>query len=401
MKTLLVVVLGLLPICLTTGCAQIDERGSVLHFGASTHAYAYAFSPTRHMVEWPIGWLRVFYYNGTDIHMATVRHGKLVGPPQRVNHCPNAPGFSITLVDDILYLVYSDGNHIAAFLRTATRQGTTLRFTDPRQIIAGKASFSVQCVSVAMSPEKRLTLVYRGTEGSPNRFPVYIMQANDRLGTQWGEPILVSSPTQYQRSAGYAGTSGTVFWPGGQMVVILSGDILYANFRTPGGGWRVHEIDAEYNGTHDWSGTVVGETLYVAYRGVSGPGKVSGWLKTGGTMRWIQYNPNTGWSAPHDTNAPAAVHSSAMGIGPDGIPLVFGYDDQEGIRYTKATTNETAIAHHIAPRPNFAVSGCWLAVPERFVSSLSCGWVEGSSPPYQIYFWVGPSFARSKHARSR
>lgn len=367
---------GFLALCLLLtqkfpgGYAPAGRR---ILIGTSTHPYVFAFSPSRHIVEWPTGWWRIFYYNGTSVMAATVHHGRLVGAPQAVSRCPAAPGFSITLSDDMLYLVYSDSGDITAFLRTATLKHNALQFTDARKIISGPRSFSVQAASVAMSPEKRLTLIYREIYGSPNQFPIYFLQATDRFGTSWGEPEKVSSPMQEQRSG--PGTSGAIFWPGGQPVVILGAGALYANVRTES-GWIPHLVDADYKGVHDYSGVVAGETLYLSY--LASP-----------MMRWIQYHPQTGWSQPV-TLGTSDIHATAMGLTSDLKPVIFGYANQGSRWRIWSAMGSARTAGTVSWVDRRNVRYCWLAVPQRAQSLLCCAWVEGNQAPYQIYCWVGP-----------
>lgn len=368
------------------GCGM--ARGSLV-VGTSAHPYVFAFSPSRHIIEWPAEWWRVFYYDGMHVMAATVHNHRLVGPPQRISQGTVAPGFSITLSGDTLYLVYSGPSDITAYLRTATLDGNTLSFTEARPVVSGQSSFSVQCPSVAMSPDGHLTVVYRSIVGAPNRMPVYIVQATDRAGTTWGAPIEVTTPEQ--RAGSGAGTSGAAFWPGGQLTVLLATDILYANTRTPE-GWTVHRIDPDYHGTHDFSGALLHDTLYVSYR--------ADFSTTGadGFMRWIAYHPSTGWSSPHDL-AGAPQHSTAMGLDPEGTPVVFGVDQtNRWLWHSVGMAGATETVRTIGPR-RFRLS--WLAVPEQFRSALACAWVDKLTAPYQVRFWVGPPFKKDRHEPQR
>lgn len=371
---------GILVISILGGVTGCAGTNTALLVGTATHSYALAYSIGRHVVEWPEDWWRVFYYDGTNVMVATIHQRRVMGQPQRISHCSVAPVFSVRLVDGVIYIAYTDGNGIVAYLRAATREGAMLRLAEPLKIVSGQASFSVQAPSIAMSPEKRLTLVYRSTVGSPNRFPVHLIQAKDWFGTRWGDPIEVSTPTQCERSG--AGTSGAAFWPGGQLVVILAADVLYANVQTPS-GWAPHVIDAEYRGVHDWSAAIVDETLYLAYRAR----RETEPDKTRGTIRWICYRPNRGWSDPVDTGIQTTLHSVALGVGPDGAILTFGYEERRGVWYARERDSQIMVP--MGPSDPHHIQYPWVTTPEYSTSAVSCAWTEGAGAPYKIYCWIG------------
>ena len=347
-----------------------SSDGRVL-VGESTHGYALAYSPARRVFEGDDGSLHVFFYDGQYIVVSSMNDGETFGPPTQVSHVPlPASGFSVAGGDGFFLVAYMDPTANAVVsptlhLRRVDRSRRLLTVREPSPGLQSDSSSAFQAPSVSLAPDGIPWIVFREDRGSGDGFPVFVVQAKTAEGTSWNDPVQVSNAEQVDDSS--AGTSGAIYWPGTEPVIIHGGaTALHASVHTRD-GWQPYVVDSKYTGVHGFSGVVVGDTLHLAYIVV-------------GELRLIRYTPNAGWSEPVPIGV-ASSHSVTMST-VNGVPTVFGYDAGQGIIwYRTLEMEDSAIIASIRPD---AIQYAWTASPTE-ASGIIAVWVEGSEPPYKIY----------------
>ncbi len=354
--------------------AGCGSDGRVL-VGESANAYALAYSPARRVFESGDGSLHVFFFDGQNIVVSSMSDGETFGPPLQVSHVPvPSSGFSVARGDGFFLVAYMDptANAVVSptlYLRRVDLSEGSLTLREPSPVRQSDSSTDFQAPFVALAPDGTPWIVFRTDRGSGAGFPVFAVRARTAEGTSWEDPIQVSSPEQIDNSS--AGTSGAIYWPGTEPMIVQGGStVLHASFRTDD-GWQPYVVDDEYTGVHGFSGVVIGDTLHLAY-------------VVAAELRLIRYTASAGWSEPVDVGR-ATTHSVAMSA-VDGVPTVLGYDPRrgEGLWYRTTAMDERAI---IASIQRDDILYAWTTSPSD-ASQIIVAWVEetgGKNLPYKVY----------------
>lgn len=359
---------------------DLNDQGAVVTdrilVGNSSHGYGLAYSPARHVFEGEDGDLYVFFYDGKYIQGRVIANGEVVGPLIQVSHAqiPGA-GFSVVQGDGFFLVAYADPTSNAVisptlYVRRVYLSDGVWVLRDPSPVSIAVSSMEFQAPCIAIAPDGLPWIVFRSDRGGGSGFPVSVVRAKNILGTSWDDPVEVSSFGQISTSA--AGTSGAIYWPGGETVVIQGGSrILHASINTES-VWQPYVVDDEYTGIHGFSGVVIGDTLYLAYIATT-------------EIRLITYIAGIGWSN-HVYIAEGSSHSVSLS-NVDGVPTVFGYDPSplegtDGLFWYRTLKMNERIPVSVVHRDNILYA--WTASPEKG-SRVIIAWVEGKTTPWNVY----------------
>jgi len=315
--------------------------------GVVRHDYATATTSSRRIVELDDGSIHTVWWVGEHIVGRSAPDGRTFGPAIRISHIGAATGASMAATGGRVYVVYADSHGKCAFLRTGS---DLLQLDEPRSVYCSDTAFTVQWPAINIAPSGKMWIVFRSgavTIDGQTRFTVYVIRSGR-------EPMAISTAEQEATSG--AGTTGAVFFPGGRALVLHTGSALYASTLDD-----QHQIVAENyvgDGTHGFSGVVIGERLWVAYTT----------MDVGVEMRAFTWAE--GWSEP--TVLPQAERRSLGLIDIGGEPVIIGHDGASLWWYSDGIV-------HAGMKLTLLSSLMYLATPERS-TGITIMWQDGVRP---------------------
>ena len=318
--------------------------------GVVRHDYATATTSSRRIVELDDGSFHAVWWDGARIVGRSATDGRTFGPAIRLNNIAAATGVSMAADGDTLHIVYADAQGVCAF----GRSGPDLLHLDERQTMyCSETLLTVQWPSVAIAPDGFPWIVFRSNivVDGQETFPVFVLPSDS---SGWSQPLLISTAEQQATSG--VGSTGAVFFPGGRALILHTGRALYSS--TIDGQHQTVASDYIGDGTHGFSGVVIGERLYVAYTTVSFGVALR-------TFTWTE-----GWSEP--APLPSAYQRSLGLIDVAGEPIVVGYDGERLWWYTDGVV-------HSGPELTLTSSIMYLATPER-ARGITMMWQDGVRP---------------------
>ena len=353
-----------------------QSKASKILVAESVASYALAYTPSRHVFETDDGSLYIFFFDGDHVIARVADPNGKLGPSSLVSHVPVAQVFSAVMVGERFYVAYTDRNQMNLYLRSIRWLDETTVLDEPLTLRSDVRSFSLQGPSLGVAPDSGLWVIYRDNPG-PEKLIVFAIRALGGDERSWGEPEQISTGAHVADS--FYGTSGAVFWPGGEPLIVHSGESALNAAVLTDGRWNHAVIDDEYTGVHDFAGVVDAQgVLHLVYMvGCSDLEEVLATFKFDGCeARWIRYDADSRWSDAVSIG-PAAIHSLSIGI-VGGIPVVFAYDGKEALWYAPVTTIERVeIAHFVEKEILYT----WTAVPAES-DGIVAAWVEGERPPW-------------------